>query len=135
ISDFVADSRAPTPTGAAEMAVPSKGELKNRIRVMDRTMYLAIQSILKNANELLGRLRNAYAFRYPKYLVSQKEQELDTHVERLVKIMRTNINQEEKNYKQLNDRLWNQHPLSDINRGKKEHERLTRLMTSFMQKK
>src|SRR5699024_7479162 len=38
ISDFVADRRAPTPSGAAEISVPSTEEMINRIRVMDRTI-------------------------------------------------------------------------------------------------
>src|SRR5699024_5418849 len=35
ISDFIADKRAPTPTGAAEISVPSVDELIKRIHVMD----------------------------------------------------------------------------------------------------
>lgn len=135
ISDFVSDKRAPTPTGAAEIAVPSTDELKNRIQVMDRTMTRTITSQLKNAHELLKRLEQSYAFRYPKQLILQKEQELDTNVERLVKNVQSRMKQDDKDYLQLHDRLLNQHPLTEVKRGEKELERLTRLQTSFIQKK
>ena len=41
IADFVADLRAPTPSAAAEIAVPSMIELRNRINT-DKTVFLKI---------------------------------------------------------------------------------------------
>ncbi len=35
IADFVADLRAPTPTAAAQMVVPSLDELKERVELLD----------------------------------------------------------------------------------------------------
>lgn len=133
ISDFIADKRAPTPTGAAEISVPSVDELIKRIHVMDRTMKRSIDIKVKNAQDMLKRFEQSYAFRYPKQLISQKEQELDTHVERLEKTILSYIKQQQQNYIQFHERLLNQHPLTDINRSEKELNRLTRLLSSFMQ--
>lgn len=51
IADFVADLRAPTPSAAAEMVVPSKAELQTRIDLLKRKLYVSTISILK----LLGK--------------------------------------------------------------------------------
>jgi len=47
ISDFVADLRAPTPSAAAEMIIPSKAELKNRIHILKQKLYVLTVSLLK----------------------------------------------------------------------------------------
>lgn len=134
ISDFVADKRAPTPTGAAEISVPSTDELKKRIQVMERTMSHILNTKLKNTSDRLKQYEKSYAFRYPKHLISQKEQELDTHTERLEKVIRSDIQQKEKQYSQTHARLLSLHPAAELKRLKKELERLTRLQASFMQK-
>jgi exodeoxyribonuclease VII large subunit len=53
IADFVADLRAPTPSAAAEMSVPSKSELKNQLNNTNRILYKSIISYLKLLNKLL----------------------------------------------------------------------------------
>lgn len=51
IADFVADLRAPTPSAAAEIVVPSKNELKQRLDDINQQLYRSIgnlQKLLKN---------------------------------------------------------------------------------------
>ena len=47
IADFVADLRAPTPSAAAEIAIPAKDELINKLIDINRKLYQMINSILK----------------------------------------------------------------------------------------
>lgn len=55
IADFVADLRAPTPSAAAEMVVPSKGELQTRLEELKRKLYVFTVSVLKLLdNRLIG---------------------------------------------------------------------------------
>lgn len=42
IADFVADKRAPTPSAAAELAVPQRAELEARIRSLSKTLEAAL---------------------------------------------------------------------------------------------
>ena len=48
IADFVADVRAPTPTGAAHLVCPDSGELTQHIKTLNRHIQRIIQSFLEN---------------------------------------------------------------------------------------
>lgn len=77
IADFVADLRAPTPTGAAEIAVP------NIIDIISHLNHLKIrlnESILKNLNLkklYFDSLRNSYIIKNPNFIYENKRQKLD----------------------------------------------------------
>ncbi len=62
ISDFVADFRAATPTGAAEMAVPDTGELREYLRDMkDNLASALLQFVEIRKNRLAALDPNAFA--------------------------------------------------------------------------
>jgi len=110
ISDFVADLRAPTPTGAAEMAVPSRLELLDRTSELERRLQRALSGLYSEHEKTLKRLMSSYAFRYPQQLVSQKEQQLDTASERLQRTFDNQLTRLGTNLRQLDLRLMQQHP-------------------------
>ena len=51
IADFVADHRAPTPTAAAEMVVPRKAELEERVQELESRLLREIKDRLENEKE------------------------------------------------------------------------------------
>lgn len=58
ISDFISDLRAPTPSAAAELAIPLRNELCERVDKFKRRMYIAHKRILANASlDLAGMAR------------------------------------------------------------------------------
>ncbi|MGP4072442.1 exodeoxyribonuclease VII large subunit [Piscibacillus sp. B03] len=85
ISDFVADLRAPTPTAAAELAVPSILELKKQLLTDSQRLQQSLQHQINTYKDRLRGINQAYAFKYPIHLTRQKEQDLDRAVHNLNK--------------------------------------------------
>ena len=56
IADFVADHRAPTPTAAAEMVVPRRGELMEQTQGLESRLLRVIQTKLQTGREICGGL-------------------------------------------------------------------------------
>ena len=77
IADFVADVRAPTPSAAAEIAVPDQREWLNTLaRYLDRLGHL-VQRYLSAKGEKTGWLEKRLAQAHPGQLLNQQGQKLD----------------------------------------------------------
>ena len=87
IADFVADKRAPTPTGAAEMAVPTVSEVKNIFVLKKNTLSSIIKERITIANQELKKLRASYILKNPMTLYEVKMQKLDSLTDTLNKDM------------------------------------------------
>lgn len=87
IADFVADLRAPTPTGAAEMAVPNIADLLEMTRQYRIRLKEAISNRFHHAKVHLERLKESYVLKNPLALYEVKEQKLDNLLETLQKNM------------------------------------------------
>lgn len=87
IADFVADLRAPTPTGAAEMAVPNITDLLEMTRQYRIRLKEAISNRFHHAKVRLERLKESYVLKNPLALYEVKEQKLDNLLETLQKNM------------------------------------------------
>ncbi|MFL6563271.1 MAG: exodeoxyribonuclease VII large subunit, partial [Bacillus sp. (in: firmicutes)] len=85
IADFVADLRAPTPTGAAELAVPHIDELLDRVLQRQTRLLRTMKGKFQFEKERLNRVQKSYAFRYPHRLYEQKLEQLDKLTEMLVR--------------------------------------------------
>ena len=84
ISDFVADLRAPTPTGAAEMAVPNISDVIKYINQVDIRAINGIKNILEIRKQKLNKLENSYVLKNPISIYEIKEQRFDNLFERLI---------------------------------------------------
>ncbi|WP_110111273.1 exodeoxyribonuclease VII large subunit [Bacillus sp. CGMCC 1.16541] len=126
IADFVADLRAPTPTGAAELAVPHILEVKERLNQRNIRMSRAIKEMMTLQNKRLERLKQSYAFRYPKKLVEQKEQQLDQLMERLYRESRRYIEVKRTQYKQQSALLLRNHPKKKVEQAREKQQVLTK---------
>ncbi len=91
ISDFVADLRAPTPTGAAEMAVPNITDVRNFINQLDIRCNKDISNILDAKKERLNTLKSTYVLTNPLATFEIKEQKLDTLINKLNDITKHNL--------------------------------------------
>ncbi|WP_164668654.1 exodeoxyribonuclease VII large subunit [Virgibacillus doumboii] len=134
ISDYVADLRAPTPTGAAEIAVPSQLELSDKLSGLTRSLIRQMKESITGSKQSLQRMKQSYAFRYPEQLLTQKEQELDKQVERLDKTTNNLLKGKHDAIKSLNARIAAQHPNQQLNYSAKELKQLTKQNNHFMNK-
>jgi len=121
ISDFIADLRAPTPTAAAELAVPNIHDLLTSVYERKARLTRATETRLSQEKERLAYLTKSYAFRYPKQLVEQKEQELDRLHETLVKESSRLIEKKQEQLRSFTQRIQALHPQEKI---KQETNRL-----------
>ena len=117
IADFVADLRAPTPTGAAEMAVPTLLELKN---ILNQYLIRLNKSIKNNVNNnfiKLRNLKNSFVLKNPLTLYEIKEQKLDNAIEKLNIYFKNIINKNTYDLNNLLSKLETLNPVSTLKRG------------------
>ncbi len=83
IADFVADLRAPTPTGAAEMAVPTITDINALIKQLKLRSENAIKQVVNTNYITLKNLKNSFILKNPMSLYEIKEQKLDQVIDSL----------------------------------------------------
>lgn len=83
ISDFVADLRAPTPTGAAILATSDKEDILKYLKTTKERVNNAILNRLYSYNELIKKYKSNYILNNPMRLYNIKEQKLDILYDRI----------------------------------------------------
>lgn len=83
ISDLVADVRAPTPTAAAELAVPSFDEVTETVRGITDRLVRVVRHRFDLARRELTAVERFELFRQPARVVRRAEQQLDELTARL----------------------------------------------------
>ena len=83
IADFVADLRAPTPTGAAEMAVPTVIDTNAYLNQLKLRLDNNIKTLINNNYINLRNIKNSYILKNPMSLYEVKEQKLDKMIDNL----------------------------------------------------
>jgi len=91
ISDFVADVRAPTPSGAAEVVVPDQRELLSGLDDSKRRLQHLIQAKTEVMKHRLKQLRDTGVLSYPARLLSDKKMRFSHLNERLMKTKPTRV--------------------------------------------
>ncbi|MEN8779657.1 MAG: exodeoxyribonuclease VII large subunit [Desulfobacterales bacterium] len=89
ISDFAADLRAPTPSAAAELVVPIKGDLYRKINELKYLIILNLQRYIKNYRLQVGSLRERLTD--PKKKVIDHRLKLDEDTGRLIRAMMNQV--------------------------------------------
>ena len=107
ISDFVADLRAPTPTGAAEMAVPDIKDITKLLSQIEIRLLNSTANIMNINKEALNKLQNAYVLKNPLAIYEIKGQKFDNLFDRLVNSFNNKITNTKNKMELIDNRLIN----------------------------
>ena len=121
IADFVADLRAPTPTGAAEIAVPNKADVINYINQLNLRSRKAVGNILELKKKRLDNIKSNYILNNPLDLYSAKIQKLDYLTESLVKNYKNIIDKEKIKLNNIKTRPLFSNPLLILDKTKQKY--------------
>ncbi|CAH0287712.1 Exodeoxyribonuclease 7 large subunit [Peribacillus simplex] len=133
IADFVADMRAPTPTGAAELAVPHLNEILERLMNRKNRLTRSIQEAVNFERTRLTRMERSYAFRYPHKMYEQKLEQLDKTMDRLGRTSTRYFMKKRDELNQLNDILKKQHPEQAVKNAKDELQQHVKVLRRAME--
>ncbi|MTH52351.1 exodeoxyribonuclease VII large subunit [Bacillus mangrovi] len=132
IADFAADLRAPTPTGAAELAVPHFADLLEKTAERKGRILRSMQEKLTKDKERLKGYERSYAFRYPKQLYEQKEQMLDQLLESLRKEMKRTLEAKKEHFQTKARRLERVHPRAQAKAAVQRYEQVQKSLKREM---
>ena len=107
ISDFVADLRAPTPTGAAEMAVPNINDIVSLLNQLEIRLINSVNNTLKLRKEKLEKIKESFILKNPISMYEVKEEKFDNIYERLIASYKNIINVNKQNLILLENKLSN----------------------------
>ncbi len=117
ISDLVADVRAPTPSAAAEIAVPEIYELLEYLKYHKKQTNQIIYQKLENHKEHLENLINAYAFHRPNMQIKQYKEKLTNYSHNLKQKIQLHLIKHRNTQATLSGRLSALSPLKILERG------------------
>ena len=105
IADFVADLRAPTPTGAAEMAVPNIVDFNKYINQVKLRLNQSIIQSVSQKRKKLDSLKDSYILKNPISIYQIKEQKFDTIFEKINLIMTSHLKDGRNNINNYIDKI------------------------------
>lgn len=117
ISDFVSDLRAPTPTAAAELAVPNKIELQSFVKQYKIRIAKQILNIIGNNKKRLEVLLGSYVMKNPQTIYEVKMQKLDVLLEKLIMFTNNIIDNKSYRFTSLLDKMEALSPIKTLRRG------------------
>jgi len=117
IADFVADCRAPTPSAAAEMAVPDREALFRTVTDLRMRATEAIERRIEEATRRVSDLRHSYVFRQMDDRIAERWQRLDELEGRLGRALDYLMMGKRARLQETVGRLEGLSPLSVLSRG------------------
>jgi exodeoxyribonuclease VII large subunit len=112
IADFVADLRAPTPSAAAELAIPIEEDLRAELALLQRRGGRALAESVRATRHGLERLRGRLGD--PRRLLDERRQRLDEQVERGRRVLAARLGAARAELRGAEVRLAHAQPLRRI---------------------
>ena len=117
IADLVADERAATPSTAAELVVPDRRDVAERVRGLHDRLRSRVTGRLQATRQRVDALVASRAFHAPARRLEQHRQHLDALVDRLERGGAQGVDQARTRLTRLRDRLHALDPEQPLRRG------------------
>ena len=117
IADFVADLRAPTPSAAAELAVPSWAEIAEKFSTAGMRLVNAVNKIIEKRRLQLKVYADKQVLRDPMLKVNEKGMQLDSVFRMFENAAKTSLNDKRQSFGVIVSRLDGLSPLNTLKRG------------------
>lgn len=117
ICDFVSDRRAPTPSAAAEIAVPDTAELKTKFNNVIRHEMMSLNKIIGAHREKLAYLASSRILTDPKRMIDDRRMAVLLSSERIAAAENQKLNAAKLSLGRIAGKLEALNPLSVIARG------------------
>ncbi len=115
ICDFVADTRAATPTAAAELASPSRESLFNKLTQLGFQLNKTSQDTLRQRSQMLDYLARRLVS--PGQQIAQQKQQLAQLAHRLGLNIKQQLQRQQNNLNQIEQNLHHLNPQGVLSRG------------------
>ncbi len=117
IADFVADLRAPTPSAAAELAVPDKSEMLNHLQGLKDSMVSDSRSLLHRHGVYLNGLMRSLKNLSPRSALDSKRQHVDWLFDRMDRAVSLHLDHAGSRLEIMHTRLAAVSPVATLSRG------------------
>lgn len=117
ISDFVADLRAPTPSAAAELAVPNIADVKKGIESYENRYKISLKKKVELMRLRYEKCMTRSVFREPLQKLNEKSLVLDNNVKLISNYINKKLNEEKLKFEKKVARLDSLSPLKTLQRG------------------
>ena len=117
ISDFVSDLRAPTPSVAAELAVPDIYEVKQKINGYQNRLKLALNKKYEMLKLRYEKIISSSIFKDPTRMINDRAILLDKNIKRIETAIQNKKQEQKEKYVKLISKLDALSPLKTLARG------------------
>ncbi len=117
ICDFVADLRAPTPSAAAELAMPVRSEEEDKIRRLENRLHHSLSRKSQLENQRLDALLSRPVLAQPLKRIETEQRDLVALVNALRSAEQARLSRSERNFAVLTGKLDALSPLKVLARG------------------
>ncbi len=118
ICDFVSDMRAPTPSAAAELAVPDIEEITASVRGYRHLLKMRTSSLLSLYEAKLGKLLGSAEFKDPEsFIIESRKNKVDKAEQRFKNAFVKTLSEKEKSFITAATKIDSLSPLKTMARG------------------
>ena len=117
ICDFVADRRAPTPSAAAEIAVPDMSEILRGLSSLKSGLQVSMQKLIAQERRVFTQLTQSRVFTHPEQMLDDFCMRLDEREMNLNRALEQTLKYKEQSVASLAGKLQALNPFSILLRG------------------